>query len=263
MFSQVFVSGMIANIFGPTEDGLTYFFLKVLKTITSSQGVKSSWAEVIVKQREGYEKYTGKLEIGDLVNCLGKFEVDAKGAPPVSAKDGLPHFILIPRMMKNLGKVSAQTGNDMFFVVALGNLGRDPESRFLDDGTMVTGFSMATTYATTVQGSKVKETTWWKGTAWNKRAEVASQYLKKGQKLLIEADIRFDEETHGPNTFQDKTTKEIRSSFEVTVSNFTMLPTGGSGQHEQGYIPDDEEAAEADQEKKSPAESDEKVEIPF
>lgn len=264
MFSQVFVSGMVTNIYEPNTDGVTYMTVKMLKTINSNNGPKTTWAEILLKNREGYEKYTGKISVGDLVNCLGRFEVTEKGSPVFSKEDGLPKFVLNVTMLKDLGAAPKQTGNDMFFVMILGNLGRDPEMRYLESGAGVTDFSMASSYTTKVKGANVKETTWWRVSAWNKRAETAAQWLKKGMKVLVEADIQYDEETHGPKTFTDKVTKELRSGFEVNCNNFTMIGSagGGSAPREQGYIPDEEEEEGEAPKEETPSEEP-KTKIPF
>lgn len=261
MFSKVLVTGLITNMSQNEESKITYVVLKVLKTILLETGPKSSYAEVIIMEPEGYEKYSGKLEIGDQVLCFGRLQTDQKGAPVFSTKDGLPHFVVIPNMTKNLGKISAQTGYDILMVTCIGNVGRDPEPHFTDAGTMVTNVNLATTYETTIQGSKVKETTWWKFTAWNKLADTISQYVKKGSKLYLEGDLQYDEETHGPKTFEDKTTKALRSSFEVRLNTFKFLPSSSSGSapREAGYLPEEGESVEDNK----PEEEPQKTTIPF
>lgn len=70
--------------------------------------------------------------------------------------------------------------------IILGNLGRDPETRYLTDGKQVTSFSIATS-----QKSKEKEYTEWHNVVcFSRLAEVAREYLRKGSKVYIEGSLR-------------------------------------------------------------------------
>lgn len=115
----------------------------------------------------------------------------------------------------------------------VGNVGRDPEMRYLPDGTAVTSFSMATnrSWNDSRSGEKVKETTWWRISVFGRRAEVANEYIKKGSKILIDGRLTPDRETGGPRmwTAQDGT---VRASFEVRAEDFAFL---GSSNDSGGY----------------------------
>lgn len=70
-----------------------------------------------------------------------------------------------------------------------GNLGRDPELRYTAQGTPVCSFSMAVSRK---RGTEEK-TTWWRVTFWEKKAELASQYLTKGRAVIVEGYPELDE----------------------------------------------------------------------
>ena len=75
-------------------------------------------------------------------------------------------------------------------VILLGNLGKDPEVRRLDDGRGVANFSLATseTYKNK-SGEKVTNTEWHNIVLWSPLADIAENYLKKGSQVYIEGRI--------------------------------------------------------------------------
>lgn len=75
-------------------------------------------------------------------------------------------------------------------VILLGNLGRDPETRFTDGGLQITSFSIATTSYRKVDGGRTEETEWHRITTFGRQAEVAQQYLRKGSRVFIEGRLR-------------------------------------------------------------------------
>ena len=75
-------------------------------------------------------------------------------------------------------------------VQIIGRLGRDPEMRYLTNGTPVVSFSVATDRAwTDSDGAKQVKTTWFKVSAWRRLAETCNQYLTKGRLLLVEGEL--------------------------------------------------------------------------
>lgn len=73
--------------------------------------------------------------------------------------------------------------------VIIGNLGRDPELRYLPSGVAVCAFSVAVNRKWTDRDGVARdETVWYKVTAWDKLAETCSQYLSKGRQVLVEGD---------------------------------------------------------------------------
>lgn len=105
----------------------------------------------------------------------------------------------------------------------IGHLGRDPEMRFTPSGKAVTNFSVAVNRQYTGgNGETVKETYWFKCTAWDKQAEICNQYLRKGSKVFIEGRLTADPSTGGPRiwTKQDGTPQ---AGFELTIVTIKFL----------------------------------------
>ncbi len=74
--------------------------------------------------------------------------------------------------------------------ILIGNLGRDPEIRYLPSGQPVASFSIATTETFNDRsGARQERTDWHNITVWGKQAELCSQYLKKGRQVYIEGRI--------------------------------------------------------------------------
>lgn len=110
-------------------------------------------------------------------------------------------------------------------IIIVGNLGRDPEMRYTPSGQAVTNFSVASNRQYTASnGEQVKETIWFRVSAWGRQAEICNQYLRKGSKVLIEGRLTPDPATGGPRTWerQDGTTA---ASFEVTAGTVRFLST--------------------------------------
>lgn len=120
-------------------------------------------------------------------------------------------------------------------IIVIGNLGRDPEMRYMPDGTAVTSFSVATSQRWTnkATGEPQEETTWFRVTVWRKQAETVNEYLSKGSKVLVEGRIKPDPNTGGPKlwTRQDGT---VGSSFEITADTVRFLSSRGD---DGGYEP--------------------------
>jgi len=74
--------------------------------------------------------------------------------------------------------------------ILIGNVGKDPETRRLENGSQVTQFSLATTKKwKDKDGNKKEDTQWHKIVLWRVLSKVAEQYVKKGDKLYIEGYI--------------------------------------------------------------------------
>ncbi|MHA2201758.1 MAG: single-stranded DNA-binding protein [Candidatus Thorarchaeota archaeon] len=104
----------------------------------------------------------------------------------------------------------------------VGNLGADPEMRYTPAGKAVTNFNIATNRQwTDADGNKQKETTWWRISVWGKMAEVANQYLKKGQPVYIEGRLRAE-----PTVYERKD-GSWATSYEVTSERFEFVSGAG------------------------------------
>jgi single-strand DNA-binding protein len=78
-------------------------------------------------------------------------------------------------------------------VTIIGNVGRDPEQRSTQTGTMTTSFSVAVNNRRRMpDGSQQEETEWYRVTAFGRLAEVCQQYVTKGQQLYVEGRLRID-----------------------------------------------------------------------
>jgi single-strand DNA-binding protein len=118
-------------------------------------------------------------------------------------------------------------------VILIGNLGSDPEVRYLESGSAVAKFSIATTEAyTNKNGERVENTEWHRIELWEGLAKVAEKYLKKGNSVYIEGRLRTDNWT-------DKEGQQ-RSGVTIRANSMTLLGganPGGSGENpnNQGY----------------------------
>ena len=130
-------------------------------------------------------------------------------------------------------------------LIAAGNVGRDPEQRFTPAGQAVTSFSMATNRQyTTASGETVKETIWLRVTCWGKLAEVVSQYVKKGSKVLIEGTLKPDPATGSPKIYKKQDGTD-GTSYEVTAQTVRFLssrdeqaaPAGDFAQRDDEELP--------------------------
>lgn len=111
-------------------------------------------------------------------------------------------------------------------VIIAGNVGRDAEMRYIPSGQAVASFSVATnSQYTAASGEVVKETLWFRVSAWGKMAEICNQYVKKGMKVLVEGRLKGDA-NGGPRiwTANDGTP---RASFELTSSTVRFLSKSG------------------------------------
>jgi single-strand DNA-binding protein len=76
-------------------------------------------------------------------------------------------------------------------VILVGNLGRDPETRYMPDGAAITNFSIATTEQwKDKSGEKQEKTEWHRISTFQRLAEIAGEYLKKGSQVYIEGRLQ-------------------------------------------------------------------------
>jgi single-strand DNA-binding protein len=111
-------------------------------------------------------------------------------------------------------------------VMLIGNLTRDPELRHTPKGTAVAEISLAINRVwKDEQGQKQEDTTYVDVTLWGRQAEVAQQYLAKGNPVYIEGRLNLD-------SWDDKATGQKRSKLKVVGEALQLLgskPSGGSG----------------------------------
>ena len=93
-------------------------------------------------------------------------------------------------------------------VILIGNLGRDPETRYMPDGGAITNISVATTDVwKDKQGEKQEKTEWHRVAFFGKLAEIAGEYLKKGSQVYVEG--RLQTRKWQDKDGQDKYTTEV------------------------------------------------------
>ena len=108
-------------------------------------------------------------------------------------------------------------------VILVGNLGRDPETRFTPDGAAVTNITLATSesWKDKQSGEMQERTEWHRVVLYSRLAEIASEYLKKGSKVYIEGRLRTSK-------WQDKTTGADRYTTDIIASEMQMLDSRGA-----------------------------------
>jgi len=102
-------------------------------------------------------------------------------------------------------------------VILIGNLGKDPEVRHLENGTSVASFSLATseTYKDRNTGQPITNTDWHNIVLWRGLADVAEKYVKKGDKIYIEGKLKT-------RSWQDQE-GNTKYTTEVVADNMVML----------------------------------------
>ncbi|MBI5015401.1 MAG: single-stranded DNA-binding protein [Deltaproteobacteria bacterium] len=115
--------------------------------------------------------------------------------------------------------------------ILLGNVGKDPEIRYTQSGTAVATFSLATSDRKKgPDGQWADHTEWHNIVAWEKTAEVCSQYVKKGSQIYVEGKIQT-------RKWQDKEGNN-RYTTEIVANQLVLLGKGGGSQRPEGASPD-------------------------
>ena len=102
-------------------------------------------------------------------------------------------------------------------VILIGNLGRDPEIKKLENGATLASFSIATSesYKDKVSGKKIENTDWHDVVLWRGLAELAEKFLKKGMKIYVEGRLK-------KRSWQDRE-GNTRYNVEVIGDEMTIL----------------------------------------
>ncbi len=114
-------------------------------------------------------------------------------------------------------------------VILIGNLGKDPEIRTLDNDTKLARFSIATSesYQDKSTGERREITDWHNIVVWRGLADIAERYLTKGMKIYLEGKLKT-------RTWQDEA-GTTRYQTEVVADNFTMLTPRNETNPNQNY----------------------------
>jgi single-strand DNA-binding protein len=111
-------------------------------------------------------------------------------------------------------------------VILVGNLGKDPETRYMPNGKAVTNFSIATSesWKDKQTGEQREQTEWHNIVMYDRLAEIAAEYLKKGSQVYVEGKLRT-------RKWQDKEGRD-RYTTEINANEMQMLggrPSGSGG----------------------------------
>lgn len=123
-------------------------------------------------------------------------------------------------------------------VILVGNLGRDPEVRYSPEGAAICNMSLATTsqWKDKATGERREETEWHRVVVYNRLAEIAGEYLRRGRPVYIEGRLKT-------RKWQDKDTGADRYSTEIVADQMQMLGVreneggGTSGGHDNRTPP--------------------------
>lgn len=110
-------------------------------------------------------------------------------------------------------------------VILVGNLGDDPETRYMPSGGAVTNISIATSesWKDKQTGQPQERTEWHRVVFFNKLAEIVGEYLKKGSKIYVEGSLRT-------RKWQDQSGQD-RYTTEIVASEMQMLDSKGRGEN--------------------------------
>lgn len=117
-------------------------------------------------------------------------------------------------------------------VIIVGNLGRDPEVRYTADGAAICNVSIATTssWKDKASGEKREETEWHRVVFYNRLAEIAGEYLKKGRPVYVEGRLKT-------RKWQDKDTGADKFTTEIVADQMQLLGGREDGGGEREAAP--------------------------
>ncbi|MES2979133.1 MAG: single-stranded DNA-binding protein [Pseudomonadota bacterium] len=119
-------------------------------------------------------------------------------------------------------------------VIIIGNLGRDPEVRYTPNGAAICNVSIATTrnWKDKSSGEKVEETEWHRVVFYDRLAEIAGEYLKKGRPVYVEGRLKTRKWTDKDGA--EKYTTEIIANEMQLLGGREGMGAPGGGEEEQG-----------------------------
>ena len=108
-------------------------------------------------------------------------------------------------------------------VILVGNMGRDPEVRYTPSGTAVANVTIATSevWKDKSSGENQERTEWHRIVLYQRLAEIAGEYLRKGSKIYIEGRLQT-------RKWQDKNTGQDKYTTEIVADSLQMLDSKGS-----------------------------------
>lgn len=123
-------------------------------------------------------------------------------------------------------------------VILIGNLGKDPEMRYTPNGVAVANLTLATSesWKDKTSGENVEKTEWHRIVMFQRLAEIAGEYLKKGAKIYVEGRLQT-------RKWQDKTSGQDRYTTEIVGDNLQMLDGKGSAGGGSASMPTEKSSA--------------------
>jgi single-strand DNA-binding protein len=124
-------------------------------------------------------------------------------------------------------------------VILIGNCGRDPEIRYLPSGQAVANISIATTSRRKdrTSGETVEDTQWHRVTFYDRLAEIAGEYVKKGRPIYIEGRLKYGKYTDQAGV-EKNTVDIIATEMQLLGGREGMGgPSGGGGGDDEGGAP--------------------------
>ena len=123
-------------------------------------------------------------------------------------------------------------------VILVGNCGRDPEVRYLPSGQAVANVSVATSSRRKdkTSGEMIEDTQWHRVTFYDRLAEIAGEYVKKGRPIYVEGRLKY-------GVYTDKTTGVEKNTVDIIATELQLLggregmggPSGGGEEGGGGY----------------------------
>ncbi len=141
-------------------------------------------------------------------------------------------------------------------VIIIGNLGGDPETRYMPSGGAVTNINVATSesWKDKQTGQPVERTEWHRVVFFNRLAEISGEYLRKGSKVYVEGSLRT-------RKWQDQSGQD-RYTTEIVGNEMQMLDSrGGSAQQAGGGYPD-QQAPQQQQQPQQPQQPQQQQQAP-
>lgn len=117
-------------------------------------------------------------------------------------------------------------------VILMGNCGRDTEVRYLPSGQAVANVSIATSFKRKdkTSGDMIEDTQWHRITFYDRLAEIAGEYLKKGKPVYVEGRLKY-------GVYTDKTTGVEKNTCDIIATELQLLGGRDDGQQAQAAAP--------------------------
>ena len=143
-------------------------------------------------------------------------------------------------------------------VILVGNLGKDPEVRYTPTGLAVANITIATSemWKDKQSGENQERTEWHRIVLYQRLAEIAGEYLRKGSKIFIEGRLQT-------RKWQDKNTGQDRYTTEIIADSLQMLDSKNSGSMSDSQTPFEKSAAASKAPETAPALDSFDDDIPF